>query len=108
MEYSNDQILFLDILIKRNENSIWIDLYHKPTDTQRCLLFASSNLNHCKRNIPFCLARTICTIAENNVDKIKAFGKHKIKFIKMKLPGFANKTRISENPLNTRKRIMKT
>ena len=108
MEYSKDQIPFLDILIKRNENSIWIDLYHKPTDTQRCLLFASSNPKHCKRNISFCLARTICTIAENNDDKIKAFGKRKIKFIKMKLPGFANKTRISENPLNATKRIMKT
>ena len=27
----------LDILIKRNENGIWIDLYHKLTDKQRCL-----------------------------------------------------------------------
>ena len=34
MEYSKDQIPFLDILIKRNKNSIWMDLYHKPTDTQ--------------------------------------------------------------------------
>ena len=98
MEYSKDQIQFLDIFIKRNESGIWMDLCHKPTDTQRCFLFASSNPNHFKWNIPFCLARTICTIAENNVDKIKAFGKRKIKFIKMKLPGFANKTRISEKP----------
>ena len=36
MEYSRDQILFLDILIKRNENGIWMDLYHKSRDTQRC------------------------------------------------------------------------
>ena len=27
--------------------------------------------NHCNRNIPFCLARRICTIAENNVGKLK-------------------------------------
>ena len=33
MEYSKDQIPFLDFLIKRNENGIWMDLYHKPTDT---------------------------------------------------------------------------
>ena len=52
MEYSKDQILFLDILIKRNENGIWMDLYCKPADTQRCLPFASSHPNHCKRNIP--------------------------------------------------------
>ena len=71
MEYSKDQIPFLDILIKRNENGIWMDLYHKPTDTQRCLPFTSSHPNHCKRNIPFCLARRICTIAENNAEKLK-------------------------------------
>ena len=27
--------------------------------------------NHCNRNIPFCLVRRICTIAENNVGKLK-------------------------------------
>ena len=27
--------------------------------------------NHCNRNIPFCLARRICTIAENNAEKLK-------------------------------------
>ena len=63
MEYSKDQIPFLDILIKRNENGIWMDLHHKPTDTQRCLPFTSIHLNHCKRNI--------CTIAENNAEKLK-------------------------------------
>ena len=48
-----------------------MDLYHKPIDTQRCLLFTSSHPNNCKRNIPFCLARRICTIAENNAEKLK-------------------------------------
>ena len=48
-----------------------MDLYHKPTDTQRCLPFTSSHPNHCKRNIPFCLTRRICTIAENNTEKLK-------------------------------------
>ena len=71
MEYSNDQIPFLDILITRNENGIWMDFYHKSTDTQRCLPFTSSHPNHCKRNIPFCLARRICTIAENNAENFK-------------------------------------
>ena len=71
MVYSNDQIPFLDILIKRNENVIWMDLYHKPTDTQWCLPFTSSHPNHCKQNIPFCLAQRICTIAENNAVKLK-------------------------------------
>ena len=71
MEYCKYKIPFLEILIKRNENSIWMDLYHKRTDTQRCLPFISSYPNHCKRNIPFCLAWRICTIAENNAEKLK-------------------------------------
>ena len=71
MKYSKDQIPFQDILIKRNENAIWMDLYHKLTDTQRCLLFTSSDTNHSKRNMPFSLARRICTIAENNAWKLK-------------------------------------
>ena len=71
MEYSKDQVPFLDTLIKRNENGIWIEIYQKPTETQRCLPFTSSHQNHCKRNIPFCLARRICTIAENNAEKLK-------------------------------------
>ena len=66
MEYSKDQVPFLDTLIKRNENGIWMDLYQKPKDTQRFLPFTSSHSNHGKRNIPFCLARRICAIAENN------------------------------------------
>ena len=71
MEYSKDQVPFLDTLIKRNENGIWMDLYQKPKDTQRFLPFTSSHSNHGKRNIPFCLARRICAIAENNAEKLK-------------------------------------
>ena len=70
-EYSKDQIPFVDILIRRNKNGIWMDLYYKPTDTQRFLPFIFSHPKHCKRNIPFCLARRICTIAENNDEKLK-------------------------------------
>ena len=106
MEYSKDQIPFLDILIKRNENGIWMDLYHKPTDTQRCLPFTSSHPNHCKRNIPFCLAQRICTIAENNAEKLKNLENLKAN-LSIPLPRFINKARISEGPFNSTKRFMK-
>ena len=56
MEHSKHQKPFLDILIKKNENSIWMDLYHKPTDTQRCLPLTASHPNHYNRNFPFFLA----------------------------------------------------
>ena len=48
-----------------------MDLYHKPTDTQRYLPFTSSHPNHCKRNIPLFLAWRICTIVENNVENLR-------------------------------------
>ena len=35
MEKSKDEIPFLDILVKRDETGIWMDLYHKPTDIRR-------------------------------------------------------------------------
>ena len=86
MEYSKDQTPFLDILINRSENGIWMDLYHKPTDNQRCLPFTSSHQKHCKPNIPFYLARRICTIAENNAEKLKNLKNLKINLSKYHYP----------------------
>ena len=47
MEFSDQEIPFLDILIKRDNNGIWMDLYHKPTDTQQCLPYSTSHSKHC-------------------------------------------------------------
>ena len=71
MEKSKSEIPFLDILIKRDDEKIWMDLYHKPTDTRRCVPFFSNHPGHCKRNIPFCLARRIFTIVEKESDQEK-------------------------------------
>ena len=48
-----------------------MDLYHKPTNTQRCLPYSTSHPKHCLKNIPFVMARRICTIVENNSLKKK-------------------------------------
>ena len=48
-----------------------MDLYHKPTDTRRCLPYSTSHPKHCLKNIPFVMARRICTIVENNCLKNK-------------------------------------
>ena len=45
-------------------------LYHEPRNPERYLPFTFSHPNHCKRNIPFCLAQRICIIAENNAEKL--------------------------------------
>ena len=68
LEYSDKGVPFLDILIKR-DGGIWMDLYQKPTDTQRYVPFNSNHPPHCKKNIPFTLARRICTIVENQERK---------------------------------------
>ena len=82
MEYSNDAIPFLDVLIKRNKDDIWMDIYYKPTDTYRCLPFSSNHPNHCKNNIPFTLTRRICTIVENTEAKMKHLENLKINLSK--------------------------
>ena len=71
MEYSKDAIPFLDILIKRNNDKISMDIYYKSTNTHRFLTFSSNHPKHCKKNIPFTLARRICTIVENTEAKMK-------------------------------------
>ena len=62
MEKSYDTLPFLDILIIKDGSSITTDLYCKPTDTHQYLDFRSCHPSHTKRNIPFNLARRICTI----------------------------------------------
>ena len=86
MEYSKDAIPFLDILIKRNNDNIRMDICYKPTDTHRCPPFSSNHPNHCKKNIPFTLARRICTIVENTEAKMKRLENLKINLSKYQYP----------------------
>ena len=63
-----------------------MDIYYKPTDTHRCLPFSSNHPNHCKKNIPFTLARRICTIVEITEAKMKHFENLKINLSKYQYP----------------------
>ena len=65
MEVSDNNLPFLDILINKCDKKIWMDIYAKPTDAKRYVPFNSCHPKHCLKNIPFCLARRICTIVEN-------------------------------------------
>ena len=46
MEYTKDAIPSLDILIKRSNDNIWMDIYYKPTNTHRFHPFSSNHPNH--------------------------------------------------------------
>ena len=70
MEVSTYAIAFLDIFIIKDENNnIWMSIYHKPTDARRHVPFNSCHPKHTLNNIPYCLARRICTIIENENTK---------------------------------------
>ena len=48
-----------------------MDIYSKPTDICPRLPFSSSHPKHCNKNIPYNLARRICTIVENKQQKLR-------------------------------------
>ena len=73
MEKSQARLLFLDIMINKSGTKIWMDIYNKPTDSKRYVPFTSNHPRHCLTNIPFSLARRICTIVENENIKEKRF-----------------------------------
>ena len=68
MEQHNLYVLFLDIIINKDAetSNIWMDIFYKKTNTRRCVAFNSCHPKQSKNNIPFTLARRICTIVENN------------------------------------------
>lgn len=60
---SRHKIPFLDIDVQiDNDNNIQTDVYYKVTDTHQYLDFRSCHPRHVKINIPYNLARRICTI----------------------------------------------
>ena len=45
MKFSDKEILFLDIWIKRDSSGVWMDLYQKPTNAQRYLPYSQVTQN---------------------------------------------------------------
>ena len=63
-----------------------MDVYYKPVDTHKYLRFSSNHPKHWKKNIPFTLARRICTNAENTEAKIKHLENLKMNLSKCQYP----------------------
>ena len=81
-----------------------MDIYNKPADSKRYVPFTSNHRRHCLTNIPFSLARRICTIAENENVKEKRFKKLKNTLIEQKYSRSlieASILRAKEIPLET-------
>ena len=85
-EKSANQLPFLDILVIKDGEEIKTDIFYKETDTHQYLNFHSCHPSHTKRNIPYCLARKICTVVEDErlreerLDELESF------LIKQKYP----------------------
>ena len=59
------QIPFLDVLVLKSGTLISTDIFHKVTDSQQYLIFNSCHPKHTKINIPFSLAKRLCTIVSD-------------------------------------------
>ena len=77
MEKSQTRLPCLDIMINKSGSKIWMYIYDKPTDSKKYVPFTSNHRRHCLPNIPFSLARRICTIVENENAQEKRFKKLK-------------------------------
>ena len=60
-------------MIKKSGTKIWMNIYNKPTDPKRHVLFTWNHRRDCLTNIPFSLARIIYTIVKNENVREKNF-----------------------------------
>ncbi|XP_056012120.1 uncharacterized protein LOC130052095 [Ostrea edulis] len=86
MEASTKNLPFLDLFIIKEGNHITTDLYSKETDTHQYLDFRSCHPSHTKRNIPYNMARRICTIIPNSTLRKKRLEELKIHLIRQHYP----------------------
>ena len=71
MEANSNRMNFLDIQLLVALDKIITDIYFKPIDTRNYVHFKPCNQKHTLMNIPFNLARRLCTI----IDETTALGK---------------------------------
>ncbi|XP_056017979.1 uncharacterized protein LOC125668012 isoform X3 [Ostrea edulis] len=75
-----------DILIVKEGVKIITDLYYKNTDSHQYLMFNSCHPSHTKRNIPFNMARRICTIVIDEDHRNTRLSELKIFLCRQKYP----------------------
>ena len=65
-ECSIDRLIYLDIVIVKTETGFMTEIHQKETDGGAYLPFMSSHPRHTKTNIPFCLARRVRALTDND------------------------------------------
>ena len=67
-EYSHQQAHFLDVTVRKNNDTLTTDLYSKPTDTHQYLHSTSCHPKHCKTGIAYSQALRLRRICSNDSD----------------------------------------
>ena len=107
MQTSEHQLPFLDVMVIRINTPISIDIYFRSTDSKQYLDFKPCHPKHTKVNIPFSLARRICTIVSDisirnvrlkELDSSLIDRKYPIQVVK---PGFLKALQIPRSSLLT-------
>ena len=71
-EISYEQVIFLDVTVRMEKDTLTTDLYTKPTDTHQYLHSSSCHPRHCKNGIAYRQALRLRRICSNDSD----FSKH--------------------------------
>ncbi|XP_061190017.1 uncharacterized protein LOC133197844 [Saccostrea echinata] len=86
VEKSGLELPFSDILIIKEGRKIITDLYYKKTDSHQYLVFNSCHPSHVKRNIPFNMARRVCTIVIDETRRNSRLQELKTFLLRQKYP----------------------
>ena len=62
LDQSGSTVNFLDVQVNKTGTKVTTDVFYKDTDTHQYLNFRSCHPSHIKRNVPYNLARRLCTI----------------------------------------------
>ena len=66
VNYSREEINFLDVSVSKKDNQLVTDLYIKPTDTHQYLHASSCHVYHSKKSIPHSKALHLKRICSEN------------------------------------------
>ena len=70
-ETSDFKISYLNVSIYKTESSLQCDIFYKDTDNREYLHFDSCHPHHTKCNVPYTLAKMICTIVDDRTVCLK-------------------------------------
>ena len=79
IEIGETHLQFLDVLLEKKCTDLSTVIFFKETDTKRYLNFYSCHQNHTKLSIPYNLARRICTIVLDPLQRLQELRKSLLK-----------------------------